>query len=134
MNDPNGFIHHRGVYHLFYQYNPAGGYHADIQWGHARSIDLVHWEDRPIALTPTPDGRNGLPSVDAGGCWSGSAVDANGMPLIFYSSVYPQTVSLATGSDDLDTWTKHPANPLIAAPPEGFGGDSLDFRDPLRLA
>jgi beta-fructofuranosidase len=35
---------------------------------------------------------------------------------------------LATTSDDeLRTWHKHPANPVIAAPPEGF--DVLGFRD-----
>jgi beta-fructofuranosidase len=124
MNDPNGFIHRQGVYHLFYQYNPAGAFHDNIHWGHARSADLVHWEHRPIALAPTPDGP------DSGGCWSGSAIDANGATLLFYSGVFPQTVSLATGSDDMDDWAKYPANPLIAGPPPGFGGDSADFRDP----
>jgi len=122
MNDPNGFIHWRGRYHLFYQYNPHGAFHGAIHWGHAASPDLVHWEDRPIALTPTVGGP------DAGGCWSGSAVDA-GAPTFFYSGVYPQTVCMARGDDDLDTWVKHPT-PLIAAPPPGFGGDSADFRDP----
>ena len=124
LNDPNGFIHHRGVYHLFYQHNPAGGYHADIHWGHATSPDLARWQHRPIALAPTPGGP------DAGGCWSGSAVNADGRPLLFYTGVFPQTVCAALGSADLDTWARHPANPLIAAPPPGFGGESGDFRDP----
>ncbi len=130
LNDPNGFIHHRGVYHLFYQHNPAGGYHADIHWGHATSADLTRWQHRPIALAPTPGGP------DAGGCWSGSAVIGgpgtpfDGRPLFFYTGVFPQTVCAALGSNDLDTWAKHPANPLIIAPPPGFGGDSGDFRDP----
>ena len=125
MNDPNGFIQWQGRYHLFYQYNPAGAFHGDIHWGHAVSADLVRWEHRPVALAPTPGGP------DAGGCWSGSAVNANGQPLFLYTGVFPQTVCAALGSDDLDTWAKHPANPLIAAPPPGFGGQSGDFRDPF---
>ncbi|WP_162292472.1 glycoside hydrolase family 32 protein [Candidatus Promineifilum breve] len=124
MNDPNGFIHHRGIYHLFYQHNPAGAYHADIHWGHARSVDLVRWQHRPMALTPSPGGP------DQGGCWSGSAVVAAGRPLIYYTGVSPQTVCRASGSDDLDEWTKDAANPLISGPPPGFGGDTGDFRDP----
>ncbi len=131
LNDPNGFIQRRGCYHLFYQYNPAGAFHGDIHWGHATSADLVRWQHRPVALAPTPGGP------DAGGCWSGSAVVGgpgtpfDGRPLFFYTGVFPQVVCAALGSDDLDTWTKHPANPLIAAPPPGFGGATGDFRDPF---
>ena len=125
LNDPNGFIQWRGRYHLFYQHNPAGPFHGDIHWGHAASADLVRWEHRPVALAPTPGGP------DAGGCWSGTAVDAGGRPMVFYTGVFPQTVCAALGSDDLDTWAKHPANPLIAAPPPGFGSQTGDFRDPF---
>ncbi|MBT8235693.1 MAG: glycoside hydrolase family 32 protein, partial [Bacteroidia bacterium] len=32
MNDPNGLVHHQGVYHLFYEYYPD-----DIIWG------PMHW-------------------------------------------------------------------------------------------
>ena len=68
LNDPNGMIHHDGVYHLFYQYNPAGPYHGAVHWGHAVSEDLVRWEDRPVAMSPDPSGP------DRDGCWSGCAV------------------------------------------------------------
>lgn len=68
LNDPNGVIHYDGTYHLFYQYNPAGPYHHTIHWGHAVSDDLVHWADRPVAMTPDPGGP------DRDGCWSGCAV------------------------------------------------------------
>ena len=45
MNDPNGVIQWKGRYHLFFQYNPDGAYHANMHWGHAVSDDLVHWEE-----------------------------------------------------------------------------------------
>jgi beta-fructofuranosidase len=126
MNDPNGLIEWRGRYHLFYQYNPNGPFPGTIHWGHAASRDLVHWEDLPIALTPTPEGP------DAGGCWSGSAVDDAGTPTLVYTGVAPQRVCLARGSADLVNWVKHPGNPVIAGPPEAMAAATGgDFRDPF---
>src|SRR2546423_13522026 len=84
MNDPNGLIHWKGQYHLFYQYNPNGALHGTIHWGHAVSPDLVHWEHLPIALAPTPGGP------DKDGIWSGCAVDNDGIPTIFYTGVLPE--------------------------------------------
>jgi beta-fructofuranosidase len=72
LNDPNGLVRWNGRYHVFYQYNPGGPYHATIHWGHAVSDDLVHWRDEPVALTPSPDGP------DRDGCWSGCTVDDDG--------------------------------------------------------
>ena len=132
MNDPNGPIFWKGWYHMFYQYNPNEARWGDIHWGHARSADLVHWEDLPIALTPSPDGP------DQAGCWSGCVVDDNGVPTAFYTGLEPQSVCVATGDDDLIHWTKHPS-PVIGGPPKelnltGFpsitGHASADFRDP----
>lgn len=126
MNDPNGLIQWKGQYHLFYQYNPNGPFHAHIHWGHAVSSDLVHWTDLPIALTPTP-GR-----ADAEGCWTGCAIDNNGTPTLLYSGVHPQVVCLAIGDDDLLTWQYYPGNPVIEGPPAELrvrtGGH---FRDPF---
>lgn len=125
LNDPNGLIQWQGRTHLFYQYNPYGAFHGTIHWGHAVSDDLVHWEDLPVALAPTPGGP------DAGGCWSGSAVDNQGTPTLVYSGVFPQSVCLATSSDGLITWQKFPNNPVIAGPPGGLHSVSGGhFRDP----
>ncbi|MFL5733853.1 MAG: glycoside hydrolase family 32 protein [Chloroflexia bacterium] len=123
LNDPNGLIHWRGEYHMFYQYNPAGAFHRDVHWGHAVSEDLMHWRDLPIALAPTPG------TADAGGCWSGCAVDNAGVPTIIYSGHdgTRQLPCLATGDEDLITWQKYPGNPVIAGPPAGL--DVVAFRD-----
>ena len=67
-NDPNGMVYYGGYYHLFYQHYPFGETWGDMYWGHARSQDLVHWENLPIALVP--DRANG----ETGYMWSGSAL------------------------------------------------------------
>lgn len=126
MNDPNGLIQWKGHYHLFYQHNPHGPFHAKIYWGHAVSSDLVHWTDLPMALTPTP-GR-----ADADGCWSGCAVNNHGEPTLIYSGLSPQVVCLATSADDLLTWQYYSGNPVIQGPPaESLAGINGHFRDPF---
>ena len=52
MNDPNGLVYYKGVYHLFYQYYPGGTVWGPMHWGHATSNDLFHWKHQPIALYP----------------------------------------------------------------------------------
>ena len=119
MNDPKPF-YRNGEYHVFFQYNPLEPVPRLINWGHAVSRDLVHWEMLPIALTPTPGGP------DKDGCWTGCAVEKDGLFHILYTGVHPQVQCLATSSD-LITWEKHAGNPVILAPPEGFGDC---WRDP----
>ncbi len=126
LNDPNGLIQWNGQYHVFYQYNPNGAFHGTIHWGHALSRDLVHWEHLSIALAPTPDG------FDKDGCWSGCAINNNGVPTVFYTGVHPQVQCMATSSDEnLVTWQKH-LQPVISAPPpdiEAHAGGHI--RDPF---
>ena len=50
VNDPNGMVYHDGKYHLYYQHNPFGIKWGNMHWGHLESADLIHWEEKPIAL------------------------------------------------------------------------------------
>src|SRR6266404_8421830 len=52
MNDPNGLVYNKGVYHLFFQYHPYSAVWGPMHWGHATSKDLIHWKREPIALFP----------------------------------------------------------------------------------
>lgn len=130
MNDPNGLIHWKGQYHLFYQYNPHGPFHGTIHWGHAVSPDLLRWTHLPLALEPTPGGP------DEAGCWSGCAFDRDGVPTLMYTGVRAastvdspmETQCMAAGSDDLRIWTTCTINPVIPVPPPSL--DVIGFRDP----
>ena len=50
MNDPNGFIYFKGLYHLFYQCFPYAPQWGRMHWGHVVSKDLVSWEKRCIQV------------------------------------------------------------------------------------
>ncbi|WP_094550651.1 glycoside hydrolase family 32 protein [Petroclostridium xylanilyticum] len=129
INDPNGLIYFRGEYHLFYQHNPYGPLWGAMHWGHAKSKDLVHWEYLPIALAPSED----YDYHERGGCFSGSAVDDNGLFTLIYTGTVlekdgqvKQVQCVATSTDGI-TFTKYPGNPVINQPPVD---GSSDFRDP----
>lgn len=71
-NDPNGLVYYDGWYHMFYQTHPFSQYWSDMYWGHARSRDLIHWQELPIALFPD-DGTMGQ-GLGVGLAWSGIAM------------------------------------------------------------
>lgn len=121
INDPNGLIHWRGEYHLFYQYNPHAAYWGAMHWGHAVSRDLVHWEDLPLALAPDQP-------YDRDGVFSGCAIVHNGTPVIVYTGVNNphQLPCVAYADDTLRTFTKAPQNPVIRELPDNL---VHDFRD-----
>lgn len=138
MNDPNGPIYYKGRYHMFFQYNPLGATWGNMSWNHAVSPDMLHWEHRPLALTPTPD------SPDAYGVFSGSAIAVGDRVYIVYTGTRESSRALATirdgqdriqesqclaWSDDptLTRWTKDP-QPILPRPPAGL--DITGFRDP----
>lgn len=123
MNDPNGMVYANGVWHLYYQYNPMGNDWGNMSWGHAVSTDLMHWEDKGVAMTPNKYGD----------IFSGSAIyDKDnvagfgaGAILAFYTaSGEHQQQCLAYSTDGGDTFTQYEGNPVIP------NTDMPDFRDP----
>jgi beta-fructofuranosidase len=130
LNDPNGLIHWRGEYHVFYQYNPFSTSWDAPHWGHAVSTDLVTWRQLPIALRPTAGGP------DTDGCFSGCMVDDGGDgPLAVYTGVRNgeggevQSTCLARAADGLRQLVPHDSNPVIAGPPDAEATEG--FRDPF---
>lgn len=131
MNDPNGPIYYKGVYHLFYQLHPFSGESGPKYWGHVRSRDLVKWEHLPIALCPSPE-------LGESEIWSGCCtLNGRGQPMIFYTSIAPGRSAMdhaeqwaATSDDELIQWHKSPANPVLS---EALHGERkvYDWRDPF---
>lgn len=56
MNDPNGLVYADGYYHLYFQHNPFDIRWENMSWGHARSRDLLHWEQSADVLFPDENG------------------------------------------------------------------------------
>lgn len=81
INDPNGFIYYKGMYHLFYQHFPFEPRWGTMYWGHAVSKDLTNWEHKDIALFPTK-------FEDQNGCFSGSAIEHEGSLYLYYTGVH----------------------------------------------
>ena len=129
INDPNGFCYFKGYYHIFYQHHPYSADWGPMHWGHARSKDLVHWEDLPIALTPGS-------KEDKDGCFSGSAIVKDDTLYLFYTGHHYygdndpehfwQNQNMAYSIDGVN-FTKYEHNPVIASEPED---NTHHFRDP----
>ena len=97
MNDPNGFIQYGGWYHMFYQFNPYASTWGHMHWGHARSRDLVNWEQLPVAIPPSLE--RGEEHVFSGSVF----LNASGYPTAFYTSI-----STPTAPRDPEVWAAHP--------------------------
>ncbi len=128
MNDINGTYFHDGLYHVFYQFNPATtskGAGFDMHWGHSVSKDLVHWEEWPVALFPDATGQ----------CYSGTTVmqvqPVKGLnegvklpaPVMFFAATSPFSQHVATSPDGGRSWQRFAGNPVV---PNKGNGD----RDP----
>ncbi len=135
MNDPNGMVYHRGVYHLFYQFYPDSTVWGPMHWGHATSQDLVHWEHQPIALYPDSLGYifSGSAVIDSSNTSGFGTIGKAPMVAIFThhdpagekeGHTNFQYQSLAYSIDDGKTWTKYAGNPVLKNP------GIKDFRDP----
>ena len=124
MNDPNGLVYDRGLWHLYFQYNPESAAWGNMSWGHATSADLQHWTEHPVAL-PYRDGEQ----IFSGSIVATPAGDETLRETVltaFYTSAYDddhQAQSKATSRDGGYTWEPDAQNPVLDR------GTSA-FRDP----
>ena len=150
MNDPNGMVYYKGIYHLFFQYYPDGMTWGPMHWGHATSPDMLHWKEQPIALYPDSMGYifSGSAVVDAKNT-SGFGKKGQAPMVAIYTSHDAvgekartnkyENQSIAYSLDNGATWTKHTGNPVLKNPGiadvrDGAEGGRVDqARLPLRV-
>ncbi len=135
INDPNGMVYYKGIYHLFFQYFPGATVWGPMHWGHAVSKDLIHWEQKPTALFPDSLGYifSGSAVVDYHNT-SGFGKNGNPPLIAIFTHHDPkgekaktsnfQNQSIAYSLDEGKTWTKYAGNPVLKNP------GIVDFRDP----
>ncbi|KAK6945350.1 Glycosyl hydrolase family 32, C-terminal [Dillenia turbinata] len=122
-----GPMYYKGLYHLFYQYNPKGAVWGNIVWAHSVSKDLINWAALEPAIYPSKP-------FDINGCWSGSATILPGdKPVILYTGIdedqkQVQNYAIPENTSDqyLRKWIKPDNNPIILT--EGVNASA--FRDP----
>lgn len=131
MNDPNGVSFYQDDYHLFYQYYPYDSQWGPMHWGHAKSNDGLKWEHLPLALAPDE-------KYDEGGCFSGSAIEKDGILYLMYTGHLPneedemftrQNQNIAYSEDGIN-FIKYEKNPVLSEEDVPAGSSIVDFRDP----
>lgn len=116
-NDPNGLVYQDGVYHLYYQWNPFGVEWGNMQWGHAVSKNLIHWEHKKEALVPNETGQmySGCAIVD-----EKNKLGYGKNSLLFYY----------TAAGGMNDWSKEAGNTFTQRVAYSTdGGENLQFSD-----
>ncbi|WOO41471.1 glycoside hydrolase family 32 protein [Rubellicoccus peritrichatus] len=132
MNDINALIYHDGTYHMLYQWG-RNARHG----GYATSQDLVHWDDRGVALVPQDTflPKDAVRNASGKEVYSGSGVFVEGEAAKkITGSPEPALVAIYTGTkvgtciawsnDDGKTWNNYENNPVANAT------EGVDPRDP----
>lgn len=109
LNDPNGFVYHGGLWHLFYQWCPWGAVHGLKYWYHTVSEDLVTWKNAGVCIRPDT-------LYDNKGAYSGSALPEDGEVYLYY-----------TGNHRDENWVRKPYTCIVKLRDDG----TAEKLDPL---
>jgi fructan beta-fructosidase len=135
VNDPNGMVYYKGIYHLFFQYHPGSSVWGPMHWGHATSKDLIKWKRESIKIFPDSLGTifSGSAVVDKNNTSGFGKSGKTALVAIFTQHSEAgekagrndyQNQSIAYSIDNGNTWKKFAGNPVLKNP------GIRDFRDP----
>lgn len=132
LNDPNGLIYLDGVYHMFYQYNPAEPNWENMHWGHAESRDLIHWEEKDIALFPDERGAmfSGCAVLDVKN-FLGRNTENSKTALLFYTTTAPFCQHMSYSTDNFKTIQRYSDAPVVPHIKENNRDPKVVFCDEL---
>lgn len=114
INDPNGLIYIDGVYHMFYQYNPAEPAWGNMHWGYAVSTDLIHWKEKNVALFPDERGTmySGCAVLDEKNLLGKNEGDKK-TSLLFYTTTDPFCQYMSYSTDNFKTIERYGNGPVV---------------------
>jgi len=128
MGDPNGGIYHDGWYHIFYGLQPFAYHPGGWYWAHARSKDLLKWEQMKTGLTPAFE--HGLDAIGSGS----TIVTNDGKELAFYSQSKGEGGMKFWRAEfknrDLSEWEHIGKNPILTLDHPGLPPFDGFWRDP----
>ena len=80
LNDPNGLVHFKGEYHIFYQADEESLLgHVNKAWGHYSTKDFITYKQHELAILPDS-------IYDKNGAYSGSAIVKDDVLYLFFLS------------------------------------------------
>jgi beta-fructofuranosidase len=130
MNDPNGLVYSKGIWHLYFQLSDQQMVAGHPEWGHATSRDLTHWTRHGKAIIAPSE----KVSIFSGCC----VIDSHNTSGLFTETtdledrlvaVYTlhadglETQCIAYSNDGGYTFTPYGDNPILDI-------NCADFRDP----
>lgn len=70
LNDPNGLIYHKGLYHIYHQHNPYGVRWENMHWAHTSTPDFLSYTQTEDVLFPDEEGPvfSGTAILDQNNC------------------------------------------------------------------
>ena len=127
LNDPNGMVYYDGEYHLFFQHNPLDTAWGNMTWGHAVSLDMVHWKQLPHAITPYGGGTifSGTAVVDHNNSLGMQSGSTNTLVACYTFAKNPFGQAMAYSTDRGRTFSLvNNGTPVV--PNQGFSSDERD--------
>ena len=119
LNDPNGMIYHKGIYHIFYQWHPFETRHGLKYWNHLTSKDLIHFEQGEHILKPSIH-------YDKDGAYSGSAYTIDDEVMLIYTGNSVND-KIRTPYQIIKPLEKDEKTLVVDGNPKGYTGH---YRDP----
>jgi sucrose-6-phosphate hydrolase SacC (GH32 family) len=140
-NDSNGMVYYGGEYHLFYQHNPYGWNWGNMTWGHAVSMNMIHWTELGDAIHPDRLGTifSGSAIVDVNNTAGFQTGDEKVIVCIYTSAGgtnpmskgQPFTQSIAYSNDSGRTWKVYEGNPVLGHINGGNRDPKVIWHEPM---
>jgi predicted GH43/DUF377 family glycosyl hydrolase len=128
-------IPYEGGYKMWYYGGTLSGLNGPLKMGYATSIDGISWQKdtvhNPILVPGTPG------SWDSHWVCDPRVLYINGIYYMWYTGtngvMINFQVGLATSSDGITNWIKHPANPVLRPSQSGWDGGGIEVGNPILL-